>query len=328
MEITNEKVKKSKEVFNEYGNDILKLLGIPANSVIYSSVKKGFFGSKGDIFTDNEHIFFKSNKNFSKLKSKLVTPFSDYKEVKFEDGSYYLDWLFKGGKNELSIWFEYYDSQEGFSQSDLFWYNREEFEDLSSGFFKLIEAIYSKTGMKTGKELLMEVEKNIEDAVSQLISAKKLAKDGALESLSGKDPYAVWNELLNSFALFLLAASTADEEDKNDFLNFFQTLDEYYGKILNRFRAELVNQSNRLLKEDAIYSIDEQFQKLSAMWYLRQIAVINYGEKITDKENIKSWDHKVVRTRSSSVGEKLKIKIPDDEIFITEIERITGKKPE
>lgn len=76
---------------------------------------------------------------------------------------------------------------------------------------------------------------------------------------------------------------------------------------------------NLFTREQKISDADEKFKRLSSIWYLRQIANLNFASKYLPEDETGVWPTKVVRpramTRSTGKIRTLSIKLPELSVF-------------
>ena len=72
-------------------------------------------------------------------------------------------------------------------------------------------------------------------------------------------------------------------------------------------------------REQKIYEADGKFQKLSSLWYLRQIANLHFASKYLPKDKLRAWPMKVLKPRARiyqrNSTSRLEIKLPTPEDY-------------
>jgi len=82
------------------------------------------------------------------------------------------------------------------------------------------------------------------------------------------------------------------------------------------YNRKLGNIFNRQQK---ICEADEKFQRLSSIWYLRQMASLHFASKHLPEDQTRAWPMKVLKPRaregSRNNMKTLSIKLPEPEVY-------------
>lgn len=312
MKIRLDTLEKMPAAVDSYGEKVSALLclGSHLRDQPFALVSKKLFGGSGEVFTRDRYISFKSNGGFTKLKEQVSIPYSEVTVFEPSNGSTGLDWHFRSADSSFSIGLVYYGSVKGIAPRDIFWYQMKEFPPRSGAFFKLLSAVVPETGF-TSSLRPSSVKRDIEDAMSLLQGNS---------TPEASDPYAEFTAFQAAFSRFLAGTAMANDDNTDDYLEIFRGMDTAFAAILKKLMAEYnAGMGGMFSGEQRIYDADEKFQRLSSLWYLRQMASLHFASKHLAKEDIRHWSLKVLKPRarrySSNGRPTIEIKLPPMEDY-------------
>jgi len=83
---------------------------------------------------------------------------------------------------------------------------------------------------------------------------------------------------------------------------------------------------NLFTREQKIYEADEKFQRLSSLWYLRQIMNLHFASKYWSEDETLAWPLKVLKPRAriyrGSKVTSVEINLPEMETFQEAIDKL------
>lgn len=321
MKIDLDTLDKQKDLATRHGGAVAALLGLNdgLDRQPLFEIERGLLGAAGEVLAGDRFLEFKSDKGFGKLKSSRSVSYSDITEVAFDGLASWHRWVFSGATGRFEIMFTYYGSHNGIGPGDHMWYDADTFPARSLAFWQAVGAILPRTGVAPARYSVSTVEDSLEEAVSSFEQTSQLASDGFMQ-VSQNDSYAPWTALYNSFSWFVAGAASSSGEAEESWLRLFRKLDTQYARILTRFLSEIERQGGRLLeKETAILSLGDQFQRLSALWYLRQLLRLHLAEKHMQQDEIRHWTLKLLTPRARIYSNERKIQLPPRELFEEQI---------
>jgi hypothetical protein len=139
------------------------------------------------------------------------------------------------------------------------------------------------------------------------------------------DVYAPWTAVYRavSWALAGFSASSGDEADA--WLGLFRKLDGFYARVLRRLQGEIETLGGRLLdRESAILSISDQFERLSGIWYIRQMLRVHLAETRIPAGEIRPWTLKLLKPRARRFANEVKISLPEPGLFEEQLKELEG----
>lgn len=305
---------------DSYGEkvSILLNLGNHLREQPFAVIEKKMFGGSGEVFTFDRFISFKSNGSFSKLKKEKTINYSDIVEFEPFNGSTGLEWNFAGATGKFTIGLMFYDKVKGIAPQNIFWYDIKEFPARSAAFYKLLSEVIPETGL-TANLKTSAVKNQLEEAMA-VFNEEKTARDIGLKLPLADVKYPGFHALQIAFSTLLAATTIATDSTRDSYLAIFKSMDKIYINILKKlmvnYNAKL---GNLFTREQKIYEADEKFQRLSSLWYLRQIMNLNFAEKYLPEDETPAWPLKVLkpgaRTFRGSKVTSVEIKLPATEIY-------------
>ncbi len=320
MKIQLDTLEKMPLAMDSYGDKITGLLklGSHLRDQPFAVVEKKLFGGGGEVFTPDRYISFKANKGFSKLKEQNTLNYSDVTSFEPGNGSTGLDWDFIGARGKFTIGLVYYGTVKGIAARDIFWYQLEEFPIRSRAFYDLLSRVVPRTGL-TGELKSASVKRTLENAMG-FFQGTLSAEDIGFDLNPGNAQYPEFHALQRAFSYFLAGTTMAVDSTVEAYLDIFRSLDHIYSGILQKLMAEYNTKLGNIFnREQKIYEADEKFQRLSSIWYLRQMASLHFASKHLPTEEIRHWSVKVLKPRarrgSSSNRATVEIKLPAPEEY-------------
>ncbi len=305
---------------DSYGEkvSIMLNLGSHLREQPFAVIEKKMFGGSGEIFARDRYISFKSNGGFSKLKKEKTINYSDIVEFEPFNGSSGLEWNFTGTTGKFTIGLMFYGKVKGIGPQNIFWYDLKEFPPRSGAFYKLLSEVIPRTGL-TANLKTSAVKNQLEDAMA-VFYGEKSAEDIGLKLSLSDVKYPGFSALQTAFSTLLAATTIATDSTKDSYLELFRSLDSIYIKILKKLMVDYnAKLGNLFTREQKIYEADEKFQRLSSLWYLRQIMNLHFAEKHLPEDENLAWPLKVLKPRARTYrGSKVtsvEIKLPEPEIY-------------
>lgn len=312
---------------DSYGDKVSTLLNLGSHlrEQPFALIEKAMFGGKGEIFTQDGFIKFKSNGSFSKLKKRETINYSDITELETFNSSTGLTWNLSGTTGKFEIGLMFYGKVKGFNPWDIFWYDIDEFPVRSGAFYDLLSEVLPGTGLTTGLKS-SSVKRKLEEAID-IFEGNRDVKDLDLKLNLGDASYPRFTVMQRAFADFLAGTAIATESTRDSYLEIFRGLDGIFIRILKILMPEFnAGMGNLFTREQKISNADEKFKRLSSIWYLRQIASLHFASKYLPEDETRVWSTKVVRPRAMSRNtgkiRTLSIKLPPLEVFEEAIEKL------
>lgn len=314
---------------DSYGEKVSVLLnlGNHLREQPFALIKKKMFGGSGEIFTPDRYIKFKSNRGFSKLKKETSINYSDIVEFKPFNGSTGLEWSFVGATGKFSIGLMFYGMVKRIGPQNIFWYDIKEFPARSAAFYNLLSEVIPKTGL-TANFKTSAVKNQLEEAMA-VFNAEKTADDIGLKLPFSDVKYPGFSALQIAFSTLLAATTIATDGTRDSYLDIFKSMDRIYINILKKLMVDYnAKLGNLFTREQKIYEADEKFQRLSSLWYLRQIMNMNFAAKYLPKDETSVWPMKVLKPRArtyrgtSAKNTTVEIKLPEPEVFEAAIAKL------
>ncbi len=317
MRIGLETLEKMPAAVDSYGEKAGTLLNLGARlrDQPFALLSRKLFGGSGEVFTRDRYISFKSNGGFTKLKEQVSIPYSDVTVFEPSNGSTGLDWTFRSQEGSFSIGLVYYGSVKGIAPRDIFWYQMKEFPERSGAFFKLLSAVVPETGF-TSELKPSSVKRDMENALTLLEGNASQGDPG----ITAPGPYPEFTAFQLAFSRFLAGTTMANDDNADEYLAVFRSMDRAFAAILKKLMTEYnAGMGGLFSREQKIYEADDKFQRLSSLWYLRQMANLHFASKHLAKEDIRHWSLKVLKPRarrySSNGRPTIEIKLPPMEDY-------------
>lgn len=303
---------------DNYGDKVATLLnlGVSLRDQPFAIIEKKLLGAKGEIFTTDRFIKFKANRGFSKLKEQEVVNYSDVTEFHQSNASTWLNCEFKGASGKFEVGLVFYGMVKALPPRDVFWYQVDDFPSRSAAFYKLLKVIVPGSGF-THDLKASSLKNRLENAI-EFFEGNRRTEDMNLNLANVVEPG--FFVLQQAFSLFLAGTTLANHSNRDNYLEVYRSLDNIYVRILRKLMVECnETMGNIFNREKKIYEADEKFQKLSSLWYLRQIASLHFASKYLPKEETRVWPMKVLKPRAriyrTNTMAKLQIKLPTPEEY-------------
>lgn len=226
--------------------------------------------------------------------------------------------MFQGLTGEFEIGLEFYGRVKGIYPRDIFWYEVDDFPKRSGEFYKLLAEVLPRTGL-TSDLRASTVKHKLEEAID-LFEGNRTLADTDLKIAGENAKYPGFTALQYAFSNYLAGTAIATETTSDDYLDIFRSLDSIYVRILKKLMTEYNSKLGNIFnREQKIYEADEKFQRLSSLWYLRQMVNLHFASKYLPEEETKAWPMKVLKPRArTGYSNKIKtvtIKLPEPEIY-------------
>jgi hypothetical protein len=307
-------------VLDRYGEKVSALLNLGSNlkDQPFVLIEKKLFKGKGEIFTSDRFVSFESNGAFTKLKKQKNINYSDIVQMETFNGSTGLEWKFSGAPGDFRIGLVFYGRVKSINPRDIFWYEVDDFPGRSLGFYRLLKEVLPRTGL-TSTLGVSSVKRRLEEAIA-LFEGSRTLEDIGLKLEGENAKYPGFTALQHAFASYLAGSATATETTRDGYLEIFRNLDGIYVRILRKLMTEYNSKLGNIFnREQKIYEADEKFQRLSSIWYLRQMVNLHFASEYLPKEKTGVWPMKVLKpralVRSANKTRTVSIKLPEPEIF-------------
>ena len=305
---------------DSYGDKVSILLNLDRHprDQPFALIEKALFGGKGEIFTQDRFIKFKSNGGFSKLKKQETVNYSDITELETFNGSTGLTWKLSGATGEFETSLMFYGKVKGLNPWDIFWYDIDEFPVRSGAFYALLSEVLPRTGLASDLKP-STVKRKLEEAID-IFEGNRNVEDLGLKLNLADAGYPRFTVMQRAVADFLAGTAIATESTRDSYLKIFRNLDNIFIRILKKLMPEFnAGMGNLFNREQKISNADEKFKRLSSRWYLRQIANLHFASKYLSKDEIRIWSTKIVRPRAMAHNagkvRTLSIKLPELKVF-------------
>lgn len=324
MKIDIDTLEKQKDMAGRHGGAVMSLLGLGGTleDLPLFVLDRGLLGGSGEVFGQDRHIVFKSDKGFSKLKDARTIEYGSITEVEHSGAASWQRWVFHSPSGSIELTLVCYGSHNGIGPGEHIWYDVDTFPSRSEAFVKTIGTILPRTPVHTDFDSSSEIRSGIEEAVSGFESADSLSSD----ALSQPDPYAPWTAVHDSLCSFLGGAASSGVQGREYWLDLFLDLDGFYARIIRRFRAEIerLGGAGLFCRESAILAMSDQFDRLSSIWYLRQMLRLHLAEGRLPEDRIRHWTLKLLKPRARRYANELKIQLPDPAEFEEQLRVLEG----
>lgn len=294
MLIAPKTVEDLTDIRERLGSDVLKLTGSgeSPSDIIMMEFSKGLFGAKGEFITPGSFTRFKSNGKLSKAKKIEAIPCAEVNDIVSTSASAYSMWKMKTETANYMIRFVHHRSG-GF---------RIEKEYIPMGSAVLWDIL-----SKTLKNSLLSAEglgdpeyhrDQIEESLVEFKEADVLVYD-TIKDVKRPHPYVLWSSIQRAFA-FLVAGTAVSQDTKTaEFLEIFNYLNSVWADILERFIQELERQGKGMKNsERSINSTSDMFDRLSAIWYMRTIIMLNFFHKKCPGDKPVTWKASLLTPRA------------------------------
>ncbi|MBD3277924.1 MAG: hypothetical protein GF388_06475 [Candidatus Aegiribacteria sp.] len=320
MKIKLDTLEKSAAAVNSYGDKVTKLLNLGSHlrEQPFAVIDRKMLGASGEVFTTDRYIEFKSNKGFSKLKKQETVNYSDVTKFEPSNRSNYLNWDFSTSDDKFTIGLIFYGKVKGIAPRNILWYDKEGFPVRSVAFYELLSNVVPKTGL-TGELKTAPLKNTLQDAIA-FFQGTRSAEDIGLKLNPGIAQYAEFYALQVAFSKFLAGTTLATESTTDAYLDIYRSLDNIYITILQKLKEEYNSSlGNIFSREQKIYEADEKFQRLSSIWYLRQMAYLHFASRHLSENEDNVWPLAILKPRarrfSRNNRDTVVIKLPDQEEY-------------
>jgi hypothetical protein len=252
------------------------------------------------------------------LEKQETVNYSDVTELETFNSSTGLSWVFSGANGEFKIGLMFYGKVKSFNPWDIFWYDIDEFPARYGAFYNLLSEVLPRTGVASDLKS-SSVKRKLEEAID-IFEGNRDVKDLNLKLNLGDASYPRFTVMQRAFADFLAGTAIATGSTRDSYLEIFRNLDGIFIRILKHLMPEFnAGMGNLFTREQKISDADEKFKRLSSIWYLRQIANLNFASKYLPEDETGVWPTKVVRpramTRNTGKVRTLSIKLPELSVF-------------
>jgi len=288
------------DIRERFGSDILGLTGSgeSPSDIIMIEFSKGLFGAKGEFITPGSFTKFKSNGKLSKLKSVEMIPCAEINDIEITSASSYSRWKMVTRENDFTVRFIHHLGNRFRIEQDYIPKGSAVLWDILGKTLK--NSLISADGLGSPEYH----RKQITESLKKFMEADVLVYD-TMKDMNRPNPYILWSGIQRAFAL--LVAGTAVSQDRNtaEFLDIFKYLDSVWADILERFIQELERQEKGLKNsERSINSTSDMFSRLSAIWYMRTIIMLNFFKKKLPDSEATSWKASLLTPRAMERAEK------------------------
>ncbi len=320
MNIRIDTISTRDAAIDSYGEKVSALLNLgehPRN-LPFAVIEKKMLGGKGELFLKDSYLEFRCNGGFTKLKKQENTPYSEITKLEANNASNYLDWKFVGTGGSFKVGLVYYGSVKGINPRDVFWYDMDNFPERSGAFYSLVSTILPRTGL-TGDLKPAVVRRMLQDSL-EYFQGNRSIEDSGMKDLVGNSLYPRYSAMVKAFTMFLAGTAASPEAAVDDFLGIFRDLDRIFAEMLVVLRDSLAGFKPGIFTGDhQVFDMGERFEKLSSIWYLRQIAALHFASGRLDDEDVRHWSLKVLkpraRVRTHNNRKTVSIELPGPEVF-------------
>ncbi|MBN2608657.1 MAG: hypothetical protein JXA64_06040, partial [Candidatus Fermentibacteraceae bacterium] len=245
-------------------------------------------------------------------------PYSEITKLQANNASNFLDWKFVGTGGCFKVGLVYYGSIRGISPRDIFWYDIDNFPERSGAFYSLVSTILPRTGL-TGELKPAAVRRALQDSLEYFQGTRSL-EDSGMKDTVGNSLYPRYSAMVEAFTRFLAGTAASPEAAVDDFLGIFGDLDRIFAEMLAVLRDSLSGFKPGIFTGDQqVFDMGERFERLSSIWYLRQIAALHFASGRLDAEKVRHWSLKVLkpraRVRMQNNRKTVSIELPGPEVF-------------
>jgi hypothetical protein len=239
--------------------------------------------------------------------------------------SFFIDWKFTGSGDSFKVGLVFYGRVKGINPRDIFWYELEEFPLRSGAFYSLVSAILPETGLAAGLKPA-EVRRTLRDALEYFLGTRSI-DDSGLKDAVGNSLYPEYSAMVEAFTRFLAGTAAASAESTGAFLDIFRDLDGIFADMVSHLRESMAGfKPGRFTGDRQVYDMGEKFERLSTIWYLRQIAALHFAGRHLTEEETKAWPIRILKPRAvermSNNRRTVSIDLPGQEVFDEALERL------
>lgn len=301
----------------EFGGGVQGLLGVSLSSIPLYELRKGLFGGKGTLFTRDALVEFGCDRGFSRLKETKRQPWGELASLETDGASTWTRWRFHGPVRDVELELEHYRGRNGLGAGQIFWYDPEEFPHRAALFYDTAAMILAESPMRSLYDGTAAAVRSLDEAMSAFEAGPLHS-----ESVTQSNPFAAWSGMRNAFSAVTAGTMLASDSDAEEWQRILSGLDSYYARVLSRFLKEIDDKSSSLMRESAILSLGDQFDRLTSLWYTRQIARLCFSAR-RGWETL-DWTMGLLTPRPLSAGNKLSIRLKERSAYEEEIRRLGG----
>lgn len=327
MNFSPDTVSAIRDAAARYGDSVSSLLALGEHTreIPCAMIEKRMLGAEGELFLRDRYVSFKSNGGFTKLKKQEALPYREVTGLEAHNGSTFLDWKFTGANGSFRVGLVYYGRVQGISPRDIFWYDKEGFPERSGAFYSLISVVLPQTGLTS--DLKPGVVKGIlQDALEYFLGRRSL-EDSGMKDAVGNSLYPEYSAMVEAFTRFLAGTAAASGSAKDEFADLFGKLNRIFADMLGHLREETsVFGPGLLTGEQKVYDMGEKFERLSSVWYLREIAALHFAHGLVSPEESERWPLKVLKPRARETMRNnrrmVSIELPPLEVFDEALQKL------
>jgi hypothetical protein len=301
----------------EFGGGVQGLTGINLSSTTLFELKKSLFGGKGILFTRDALVEFGCDRGFSRLKDSKRQPWRELTSLETDGASTWTRWRFHGPVRDVELELEHYRGRNGLGAGQIFWYDPEEFPVRAALFYDTAAMILADSPMRSMYDGTAAAVRTLDEAVSAFEAGPLHS-----ESVTLNNPFAAWSGMRDAFAAVVAGTMLASDRDAQEWQRVLSSLDLYYARVLARFLREIEEKSSSLMRESAILSLGDQFDRLTSLWYTRQIARLCFSAR-RGWETL-DWTMGLLAPRPLQAGNRLSIRLKERSLYEEEIRRLGG----
>lgn len=302
---------------SDFGGALTGLLpsAAPPGSCTLFEIRKGLLGSEGELLCPDRYIRFRSDRGLSRLKQSSEQPYGELTGLSMDGGSCWTRWRFEGPVSGFEIELEHYRGRNGLGPGQIIWYDIDEFPVRAGIFFDAASAVLSRSPQCTLYDNPAAASRTLDEAL-------RAFEDGPLhtDSLSQPDPYHVWTGMRQAFSAVLAGTMLSGDRDEAGWKEVFDRLDDCYAGVLSRFLPEMDAGSRAIPGESAIHRLSDQFERLSSLWYTRQIARICFAGR--RGLEAREWSLSILTPRALQAGGRISIRLRERSMYEEEIARL------
>lgn len=327
MNYDQDTLDKNASSIESYGEKVSSLLGLgehPRN-IPFAAIEKKMLGAKGELFLKDRYVGFRSNGGFNRLKERTDVPYSEVTGLRTNSSSHFIDWKFTGSAASFKVGLVFYGRVKGINPRDIFWYELEEFPRRSGAFYSLVSVILPQTGLASDLKPAA-VRRTLRDALEYFLGTRSI-DDSGLKDAVGNSLYPEYSVMVEAFTRFLAGTAGASAESAGAFLDIFRDLDGIFADMVSHLRESMAGfNPGRFAGDRQVYDMGEKFERLSTIWYLRQIAALHFAGRHLGEEETKAWPIKILKPRAvermSNNRRTVSIDLPGQEVFDETLKRL------
>jgi len=308
---TPDKMRTTAEDLGESAGRLVDLGGSLASQPLFE-IDRQLFGAKGEVFASDRRVTFRSDRSLGKLKESKEFPYASVEDIGFDGAAPWIRWTFRGAPGSFDVELVNYTGRNGLNASQIVWYDVETYPARSGLFYGAVGRIVAGSAVSARFDHPASVSRSIEDAVTTFEESPGLVS----ESLSQPNPFHLWYGVYTGFCAFLAGTMLAGDVTTGSWLELFRDLDGFYARVIVRFLKEIDDSSQAILsKESAINNLSDQFDRLTLLWYVRQIARLHFADRHLSAEEIRPWSLSILTPKALLAGNRLGIRLRERELY-------------